>query len=61
MDADHAAAGRADPVHVDCYGSGEDLDEVRGPGRAGQVASPPHPAQQRAHALRSAAVVLQSS
>lgn len=28
MGADHAA-DPAHPVHVDCYGSGEDLDEVR--------------------------------
>lgn len=28
MDADHARAGDAGSVPVDCYGSGEDLEEV---------------------------------
>ena len=28
MDADHARAGDAGTVPVDCYGSGEDLEEV---------------------------------
>jgi len=59
MDADHAAAGRADPVHVDCYGSGEDLDEVRGPRRAAEVALSPPATKQHAHALRSDALALQ--
>ena len=29
MDADHARAGDAGSVPVDCYGSGEDLEEVK--------------------------------
>ena len=29
MDADHARAGNAGSVPVDCYGSGEDLEEVK--------------------------------